>query len=1070
MPSSTPAILPFSALLAFEWTDTPMWVFDLDAKCMRWANSAGLAFWNATSLEEFLARDFSDLSPSAIIRNQTHRDEHAAGRFGRDQWTVYPRGEPTTLNAHTIGVDLDNGTRAILYEATQVATPLDPSVLRGVEAMQHTPLIIALHRLSDGSVVMRNPSGVHSFGLTDEPGRRNDFADMFVEPAQAEAVLVHVRNGKVDVTEAELKTLHGPRWYRLEVRPTLDPVTGEPTFQLNAQDVTERKLAEAALVTSEQRWKFAIEGTGDGLWDWNIQTGKTFFSTRYKAMLGFADHEFGDTADAWTRRIHPEDAPGVTAALQPFMDGQPGSARVEFRMKRKDGSWMWTLGCGMVVERNAQGKPLRMIGTNSDISARKVAEETLQESEVRLRTVVESTREAIAVHQNGIVVFVNPATVQMLGASGVNDLVGKPMLDFVHPACRPLVIARLKAKVEHGLAMPLVEEKFIRLDGRVIDVEVQGAPIVYMGKPAVQVAMRDITEHKIAEERLRLAASFFENSRESLMILDAEGALIEVNSAFSRITGYTREEAIGHFPHFLNSGQQEEHFYEAMWDALAEQGHWSGEVWNRRKTGEVYAEMLTISAVRDAAGRTQQYVGLASDITALKEHQRRLEHIAHFDALTNLPNRVLLADRLHQGMVQAQRRGKHLAIAYLDLDGFKAINDQHGHDAGDQVLVTLAQRMKLTLREGDSLARLGGDEFVAVLIDLESASACLPLLNRLLTAASHPVQLGDLTLQVSASVGVTFYPQDQDIEADQLLRQADQAMYQAKLAGKNRFHFFDTEHDRSLRGHHESLKRIRLALDRGEFVLYYQPKVNMRTSEVIGAEALIRWRHPDKGLLLPAVFLSEIEDHPLAEAIGEWVIDSALTQMELWNAVGLCIPVSVNVGARQFQQKDFVNRLRSILQNHPAVGHSRLEVEVLETSALEDIGQVAEVIEACAQLGVSFALDDFGTGYSSLTYLKRLRVNMLKIDKSFVRDMLIDPDDLSILKGVIGLASAFRRDVIAEGVETGAHGRALLELGCEQAQGFGIARPMPADQLPTWAAAWQVRPNWVDGSEKMVLN
>jgi diguanylate cyclase (GGDEF)-like protein len=411
-------------------------------------------------------------------------------------------------------------------------------------------------------------------------------------------------------------------------------------------------------------------------------------------------------------------------------------------------------------------------------------------------------------------------------------------------------------------------------------------------------------------------------------------------------------------------------------------------------------------------------------------------------------------------MAQAQRRGQQLAVVYLDLDGFKAINDKHGHEVGDQVLITLAQRMKQALREGDSLARLGGDEFVIVLIDLDDLTASRPMLIRLLEACAQPVDVEDLSLLVSASLGVTAYPQSQEIDADQLLRQADQAMYQAKLAGKNRYHVFDAALDSSIRGHHESVERIRLALEMHEFVLYFQPKVNMRSGQIIGVEALIRWQHSGKGLLAPALFLPVIEDHALAVSIGEWVIDTALTQIELWRAAGLDMKVSVNIGARQLQQSDFVDRLKSILAKHPDLDPASLELEVLETSALKDIAQVSQVIEDCAQIGVTFALDDFGTGYSSLTYLKRLRVAMLKIDQSFVRDMLEDPDDLAILQGIIGLAAAFKRQVIAEGVETVAHGSLLLQLGCELAQGYGIARPMPPDQLPAWAARWQPDAAW----------
>jgi EAL domain-containing protein (putative c-di-GMP-specific phosphodiesterase class I) len=317
-----------------------------------------------------------------------------------------------------------------------------------------------------------------------------------------------------------------------------------------------------------------------------------------------------------------------------------------------------------------------------------------------------------------------------------------------------------------------------------------------------------------------------------------------------------------------------------------------------------------------------------------------------------------------------------------------------------------------------------------------------------------------VVLQGSVSIGVSYYPQEHDVEPEQLLRQADQAMYQAKLAGKNRYHVFDAAYDCTLRAHLESLERIGLALVRGEFVLHYQPKVNMVSGQIIGVEALIRWQHPEKGLLAPASFLPEIENHPLAVSVGEWVIDTALAQAEVFHAIGLDIPVSVNIGARQLQQNDFVARLRDILASHPEVNPESLELEVVETSALADLTQVSLVIENCQRMGVKFALDDFGTGYSSLTYLKRLPVELLKIDQSFVRNMLNDPDDLAILQGVIALAMAFRRKVIAEGVETVAHGTALLQLGCELAQGYGIARPMPAGDLPAWAATWQPNVAW----------
>jgi diguanylate cyclase (GGDEF)-like protein len=398
-------------------------------------------------------------------------------------------------------------------------------------------------------------------------------------------------------------------------------------------------------------------------------------------------------------------------------------------------------------------------------------------------------------------------------------------------------------------------------------------------------------------------------------------------------------------------------------------------------------------------------------------------------------------------------------VVFLDLDGFKAVNDAHGHNIGDELLVALSHRLKDALRDGDTLSRFGGDEFVAVLTDLDMEQDFEPILERMLKAASEPVTVGGTLVKVSASIGVTQYPLD-DADADQLIRHADQAMYIAKQKGKNCYHLFDTVSDDAIKTHSESLQHITIALQNREFVLYYQPKVNMRTGVVIGAEALIRWQHPERGLLPPIEFLSVIEDNAISIEIGEWVIDTSLSQIAKWQELGLNIPISVNVGALQLQKQNFATRLATILEAHPDVAPSALQLEVLETSALGDVMDVSQIMNDCVELGVNFAIDDFGTGYSSLTYLRRLPANVIKIDQTFIRDMLDDPEDLAIVVGVVALAAPFNRIVIAEGVETIAHGTALLELGCELAQGYGIARPMPADQIPEWTSNWQPNSAW----------
>jgi diguanylate cyclase (GGDEF)-like protein len=450
---------------------------------------------------------------------------------------------------------------------------------------------------------------------------------------------------------------------------------------------------------------------------------------------------------------------------------------------------------------------------------------------------------------------------------------------------------------------------------------------------------------------------------------------------------------------------------------------------------------------------------LKLEIIENAEHHEQLERMAHYDVLTNLPNRVLLADRLSQSMVQCQRRNQSLAVAFIDLDGFKAVNDRHSHNVGDELLVEVAQRMKEALREGDTLARIGGDEFIAVMVDLENIEDSEPVLKRLLKAAAKSITLGDAVMKVSASIGVSLYPQDH-VDADLLMRHADQAMYVAKQAGKNRYHFFDTTQDNAIKTQGQSIDDIRSALDRLEFVLHYQPKVNMHTSEVIGVEALIRWQHPVRGLVPPLDFLPAIEGHTVSLELGEWVIDTALSQINQWRSIGIHLPISVNISAYQLQQDNFITRLEGLLAAHSDVNPHDLELEILETSALSDISQVSATMNACHELGVRFAIDDFGTGYSSLTYLRRLPAHMIKIDQSFVRDMLEDADDLAIIKGVVELAKAFHREVIAEGVETIEHGVALLKLGCELAQGYGIARPMPSGDIPEWISSWKADDSW----------
>ncbi|WP_019575119.1 sensor domain-containing protein [Curvibacter lanceolatus] len=699
------------------------------------------------------------------------------------------------------------------------------------------------------------------------------------------------------------------------------------------------------------------------------------------------------------------------------------------------------------------------------VGASKIARDISERVELWHRSqlfqaIVESTDDAvISKTTQGIVTSWNAAAEQLFGYRA-DEMIGQPMLRLLPPD-RQSEEAQILRRIAAGQRIAHFQTQRCHRDGHRLAVSVTISPVRDpLGRVSgASTIMRDVSQQKRLEEQLRLTASVFTHANEGVVITDPQGRMVDVNQAFERITGYSREEALGRTAQFLRSGRDGPDVVQPLLAELQARGRCQGEVWSRRKNGEAYAGLLTVSRVDDAAGQPQNYVALFADVTSMRVQQERLEHLAHFDALTGLPNRLLLSDRLRQSMAHSRRHSQALAVLYLDLDGFKAINDSHGHDVGDALLVAVAGQMKMALRESDTLARMGGDEFVVVLGQLPGAEACLPLVERLLLACAAPLRVGERLLQVSASIGITLFPQD-DSDVDQLLRHADQAMYQAKQLGKNRYHLFDPVHDARMRSRAGVLAALRLGLEQQQFELYYQPKVNMRTGAVVGVEALLRWHHPSSGLLHPPAFLPLISGQDLEDTLADWVLREALRQLEDWSRQGLVLGLSVNVGARQMLQGGFAAHLRACLADFPEVDPSRLELEVLESSALEDIHLASRVMRECRDMGVHFAVDDFGTGYSSLTYLKRLPAETLKIDQSFVRDMLVDEEDLAIVQGVISLAKAFNRQVVAEGVEHIDQGSRLLTMGCELAQGYVIARPMPAAAFLDWLAHWQPCAAW----------
>lgn len=572
---------------------------------------------------------------------------------------------------------------------------------------------------------------------------------------------------------------------------------------------------------------------------------------------------------------------------------------------------------------------------------------------------------------------------------------------------------------------------------------------------------RDETRSVLKRYETQLHA-IFETTNIFLALLDPDGNILEINSAALKLAGMRREQVIN------------KPMWQTVWrsDDPAQSRNLRQMIENTRagKTGQLDTEHTTplgqlhlcdcrFRPIYDNSDTPQYILVEGLDITRLKDSQKKLKHLAFYDPLTSLPNRTHLTERMATTMEHCRQNDQLLAIAYLDLDHFKPVNDNLGHKIGDQLLIEVAKRLKNTSRHWDTVSRLGGDEFVILLPGLSTQEQACEVVQRILTAVCAPYTIQEHTLILSASIGVTLYPLD-NVDADMLLRHADQAMYKAKQLGRNQYYLFDEQASNAINAHASNIRRIREALDQKELVLHYQPKVDMDTGQVIGVEALLRWQHPEKGLLYPLSFLPEIQNDRVMLEVDNWVLEEGLRQLNQWHRQGLALTMSINISTQQMQHVDFVDQLKTLLGSYPLSIAEHLELEVLESAALENIDTAAEVMRHCQALGVGFALDDFGTGYSCLTHLKRLPANTIKIDRSFINDILNDPDDLAIVEGIIGLASAFRLTTVAEGVETTEQGIMLQELGCKQAQGFGIAKPMPASEIPAWitrytpAAAW----------------
>lgn len=722
---------------------------------------------------------------------------------------------------------------------------------------------------------------------------------------------------------------------------------------------------------------------------------------------------------------------------------------------------------------DSAGTIVGLLPTGVDITARKRIEDELyareasshalslqaRASAAHLRSIFDASPDALLISDDrGKIVMANQQVETLLGYTS-EELLGQSIDILVPVRLRQTHLGHRTdfmqsatvRRVGHGSLLWA-----LRKDGSECEVEISLSKVQTDHGLFIASAVHDITQRRLIEREIRIAAVAF-NAQESTMITDAQGCILKVNPAFTETTGYTAEEILGQTPSVLKSGRHDKAFYAAMWDSINQTGGWTGEVWDRRKNGEIYPKLLNIAVVKDANGTVTNYIGTHFDITQRKQAEEKINTLAFFDQLTGLPNRTLLVDRLNQAMSGSARSRAYGALLFIDLDNFKTINDTLGHDVGDLLLKLVAERLTSCVRSGDTVARLGGDEFVLMLVGLSfSASGAAAQVDvvgdKVLKALNEPYQLKNSLWHSTPSIGVTLF-RGQDTSIDDLLRQADIAMYKSKAAGRNAIHFFDPEMETAMIERADLESDLRAGLLEQQFVLYYQPQIK-HGNELIGAEALVRWLHPSRGMVSPVDFIPLAEETGLILPLGQWVLETACLQLASWsNHPQLAaLKIAVNVSAHQIRDVNFVAQVLDVLGRTGANPHL-LKLELTESLMVENVQDIIQKMSTLEALGVRFALDDFGTGYSSLAYLKQLPLSTLKIDRSFVLDVLVDPNDAAIAQTIVTLAKSLELSVIAEGVETHEQMAFLESIGCHIYQGYFFSKPLPIADFEAFAQA-----------------
>lgn len=672
-----------------------------------------------------------------------------------------------------------------------------------------------------------------------------------------------------------------------------------------------------------------------------------------------------------------------------------------------------------------------------------------QQAENKYRAVSQAAYDAIvATDSDGSVTSWNPGAERIFGYTE-GEVLGKPVTMLMPKEYRKKHRQNFTKIADSGKFKGIgnaLEVLGLRRNGDVFPIEVSVGAWKNEGQLRFTVVIRDITERKNLEQEQRLAATVFASTAEGLIITDSEHRIVAVNPAFVRITGYTEEDVLGKSPELLNSGKHEDKFYADIYSCLEESGHWHGEIWSRRKNNETYPALVSVSAVKGSSGTTTHFVGAFSDISMIKDSQEKLEFLANHDPLTNMPNRRLFMERLGHVLIQAYRNPMLLAVLFIDLDHFKTVNDSLGHHIGDLLLQAVAKRMSSVLRDDDTVARLGGDEFTILLEHLHHTDDAVVVVHKLMESFKKPFTVAEHVLFVTPSIGISMYPDD-GCSPEMLLKGADSAMYKAKEKGRNQYHFYSEDLTSKAMERLQIETNLHQALSKGEFIVYYQPQIDLRTRKITGAEALLRWEHSELGLVSPAKFMPSAEDTGLIVEIGEWVLLQACRQAVEWiEASPDFKSISVNISGKQIQHPDFVRQVKKAIEE-TGIRPETLELEIAENFIMSQAEHAIAVLDELRRLNVRLAIDDFGTGYSSLNYLKRFPIDTLKIDQSFIRGLPDDANDVAIARAVIALGQSLNLLVVAEGVETEEQLQLLLKEGCDQAQGYYFKRPVPPGEL-----------------------